>query len=171
MVITRGTTVTKTRSQCPTICDDTGLNSFTVLLFSSLLLLSQWLVHIQHPWQKSRATVQVARADQQVNQQLNLCSTGVSFKMRQLKAKGGKKATGLPLQLWSTCGKAITCPLCNSLHKQFEENSLLDCYHYASLGQKCQYKESWPSPPTGNIPSRLLLLANISRGQQMRKEV
>lgn len=146
MVITRGTTVTKTRYQCCTLCDDTGLNSYSFIAFFIIFITASPKA-VAGPYSApmtkiTRATVQFAHADQQVNQQLNLCSTSVSFKMRQLKAKRGKKPLGSHSSFGASAGKQSPVPLCNSLHKQFEGNSLLDCYHYTSLGQKWQSKES-----------------------------
>lgn len=182
MVITRGTTLTKTGSWCPTICDDTGLNSysFTVLLFSPLFLLSQWLVHIQCPRQKwqfrSHSSGCSCRPAGQPTAQPVLIQGWMSliqgsFKMRQLTAKGGKKPLGSCSSFGAPVGRQSPVLLCNSLHKQFEENSLLGCYHCTSLGQKCQYKESWSPLPTGNTSSSLLLVADVSRGRQMKKQV
>lgn len=118
-VITRGTTFTKNRSQCPTICDDTGFNSYSfIVLFFLSLLLSQCLFHIQHPCQKwhepqFRLLMQTSRSTNSSNS----CSTGASFKMRQLKAKGGKKLLGSHSSFGALEGRQSPVPLCNSLHK------------------------------------------------------
>lgn len=70
-------------------------------------------------------------------QHITLCSKDASLEIEHLRAKGLKKPPGSCSSFGAAVGKQSPASSAILFHKEFEENSLLGCYHHTSLGKKC----------------------------------